>query len=305
MNTIFKKYKYYILLHLIIFMWGFTGILGKLIHLDAIVIVWFRVWIAFVFLGGFMLFTKRSLLVNSSKLIIKLIIVGLFVGLHWMSFFKAIQLSTASLGILCLATTTLHVTWLEPIIMKRKFSWTEFFLGLLIILGIYFISSDFNPQQYEALIYGLISALLAALFAVYNAQMAEKISTSIITFYEMLAAFVFISLIFIFQGELNTELFNMTISDLLWLLFLGIACTSVAFLVTIEIVKVLGTFTVSLSINLEPVYTMILAVVILSEHHLLNSRFYVGSFVIVLVVILNAWIKNIQKRKAIKLNKLS
>ena len=286
-------------------MWGFTGILGKLIHLDAVVIVWFRVWIAFVFLGGFMLFTKRSLLVNSSKLIIKLIIVGLFVGLHWMSFFKAIQLSTASLGILCLATTTLHVTWLEPIIMKRKFSWTEFFLGLLIILGIYFISSDFNPQQYEALIYGLISALLAALFTVYNAQMAEKISTSIISFYEMLAAFVFISLIFIFQGELNTELFNMTISDLLWLLFLGIACTSVAFLVTIEIVKVLGTFTVSLSINLEPVYTMILAVVILSEHHLLNSRFYVGSFVIVLVVILNAWIKNIQKRKAIKLNKLS
>lgn len=305
MNTIFKKYKYYILLHLIIFMWGFTGILGKLIHLDAVVIVWFRVWIAFVFLGGFMLFTKRSLLINSSKMMIKLIIVGLFVGLHWMSFFKAIQLSTASLGILCLATTTLHVTWLEPIIMKRKFSWTEFFLGVLIILGIYFISSDFNPQQYEALAYGLISALLAALFAVYNAQMAEKISTSTITFYEMLAAFVFISFIFLFQGELNAELFKMTISDLLWLLFLGIACTSVAFLVTIEIVKVLGTFTVSLSINLEPVYTMILAVVILSEHHLLNSRFYIGSFVIVLVVILNAWIKNIQKRKAIKLNKLS
>ena len=305
MKTIFKKYKYYILLHLIIFMWGFTGILGKLIHLDAIVIVWYRVWIAFLFLGAFMIFTKRRLLINSSKMIIKLIIVGLFVGLHWMSFFKAIQLSTASLGILCLATTTLHVTWLEPIIMKRKFSWTEFFLGLLIILGIYFISSDFNPQQYEALIYGLISALLAALFAVYNAQMAEEISTSIITFYEMLAAFIFISFIFLIQGELNAELFNMTISDLLWLLFLGVACTSIAFLVTIEIVKILGTFTVSLSINLEPVYTMVLAVVILSEHQLLNSRFYIGSFVIVLVVILNAWIKNIQKRKAIKLNKLS
>ena len=305
MKTIFKKYKYYILLHLIIFMWGFTGILGKLIHLDAMVIVWFRVWIAFLFLGAFMIFTKRSLLINSSKMIIKLIIIGLFVGLHWMTFFKAIQLSTASLGILCLATTTLHVTWLEPIIMKRKFSWTEFFLGLLIILGIYFISSDFNPQQYEALIYGLISALLAALFAVYNAKMAEEISTSIITFYEMLAAFIFISFIFLIQGELNLELFKMTISDLLWLLFLGIACTSIAFLVTIEIVKILGTFTVSLSINLEPVYTMFLAIVILSEHQLLNSRFYIGSFVIVLVVILNAWIKNIQERKAMKLNKLS
>ena len=251
-------------------MWGLTGILGKLIDLDAYVIVWFRVWIAFVSLGMFMFITKRHIKVKSFKLSLKLLLVGVFVALHWITFFKAIQLSTASLGILCLATTTLHVTWLEPIIMNRRFSWIEFLLGLLIILGIYFISSDFNATQYEALTYGLISALLAAFFAVFNAQMAEEISTPIITFYEMLTAFVFISLIFICKGELNSSLFEMTTSDFLWLIFLGIACTSVAFLFTIEIVKILGTFTVSLSINLEPVYTMLLAVFILSEHNLLN-----------------------------------
>jgi len=286
-------------------MWGFTGILGKLIDLDAYVIVWFRVWIAFVSLWVFMLLTKRQIKIKSFKLSMKLILVGVFVALHWITFFKAIQLSTASLGILCLSTTTLHVTWLEPIVMKRPFSWLEFFLGLLVVLGIYFVSSDFNSSQNEALIYGLFSALLAALFAVFNAQMAEEISTPIITFYEMLTAFVFISILFLFKGELDASLFKMTLNDFLWLLFLGIACTSIAFLVTIEIVKILGTFTVSLSINLEPVYTLLLAVIVLSEHNLLNLKFYIGSFVIVLVVLLNAWIKNIQKRKMARLNKLS
>ena len=285
-------------------MWGLTGILGKLILLDAYVLVWFRVWIAFVFLGIYMVSTRKSLKINSLKLSFKLILVGVFVALHWITFFKAIQLSTASLGILCLATTTLHVTWLEPIIMKRAFSWLEFFLGLVVILGIYFVSSDFNPTQYEALFYGLISAFFAALFAVFNAQMAQETSTTTITFYEMLTSFVFISLIFLINGELNMSLFEMRVSDFLWLLFLGIACTSFAFLVTIEIVKILGTFSVSLSINLEPVYTMILAL-ILSEHQGLNFRFYLGSFVIVMVVFLNAWIKNIQKRKAMKYNNLS
>ena len=300
-----KKYKYYIFLHLIILMWGLTGILGKLILLDAYVLVWFRVWIAFVFLGFYMILTRKSLKINSFKLSLKLILVGVFVALHWITFFKAIQLSTASLGILCLATTTLHVTWLEPIIMKRAFSWLEFFLGLVVILGIYFVSSDFNPTQYEALFYGLMSAFFAALFAVFNAQMAEETSTMTITFYEMLTSFVFISLIFLINGELNMSLFEMRVSDFLWLLFLGIACTSFAFLVTIEIVKILGTFSVSLSINLEPVYTMILAALILSEHQGLNFRFYIGSLVIVMVVFLNAWIKNIQKRKAMKYNNLS
>ncbi|MDG1840843.1 MAG: DMT family transporter [Crocinitomicaceae bacterium] len=300
-----KKYKYYIFLHLIILMWGLTGILGKLILLDAYVLVWFRVWIAFVFLGFYMFLTRKSLKVKSCKLSFKLILVGVFVALHWITFFKAIQLSTASLGILCLATTTLHVTWLEPIIMKRAFSWLEFFLGLVVILGIYFVSSDFNPTQYEALFYGLISAFFAALFAVFNAQMAEETSTTTITFYEMLTSFIFISMIFLIKGELNMSLFEMRVSDFLWLLFLGIACTSFAFLVTIEIVKILGTFSVSLSINLEPVYTMILAALILSEHQGLNFRFYIGSFVIVIVVFVNAWIKNIQKRKAMKYNNLS
>ena len=138
----FKTYKYYILLHLIIFMWGFTGILGKLIALDALIIVWHRVLIAFIALGLFLLFRKKSIRISNWQSGLKLIGVGIIVTLHWITFYKSIQLSTASLGILCLSTTTLHVTWLEPFVMKRPFQVSEFLLGFIVIFGIYFVSSD-------------------------------------------------------------------------------------------------------------------------------------------------------------------
>jgi drug/metabolite transporter (DMT)-like permease len=281
-------------------MWGFTGILGKLIHLESLVIVWHRVLIAFLALGLFMVVRKYPMRIASFKDGLKLVGVGVIVALHWITFYKSIQLSTASLGILCLSTTTLHVTWLEPLVMRRPFQRIEFLLGLLVIFGIYFVSSDFKANEYEALMYGLISAMCAALFSVFNAKLAQDIPTPTITLFEMLTGFVFISIVLAFQGRFSTELFVMTQSDFYWLLFLGILCTSFAFLVTIEIVKMLGAFTVSLSINLEPIYTILLAIFILNEHTLLNSKFYIGAALIILVVVFNAWIKNKQKKAELK-----
>lgn len=290
-----KKYKYHTLLHLIIFMWGFTGILGVLIHLEAFYIVWHRVLIAFLALGIALIFMKKSVKITSPKELFKFFGVGIIVALHWMTFYTSIQLSTASLGILCLSTTTLHVTWLEPLFMKRKFSKLEFFFGLIVIYGIYFVSRDFNPKDYEALAYGLCSALFAALFSVFNARLAQDSPSYKITFYEMLAALVFLTIVLVAQGNFTAELFSMEVSDFLWLLFLGTLCTSFAFLATIEVVKRLGAFTVSLSINLEPVYTILLAIFILKENKVLGSQFYIGAAIIVLVVIANAVLKYYQK----------
>lgn len=287
-----SRFKYQILLHLIIFMWGFTGILGKLIKLDAFYIVWHRVLIAFVALIIIMLILKVPLIIKNKKRFFQISLIGIIVGLHWLTFYLSIQLSTASLGILCLSTTTIHVAWLEPIIMKRKFSWLEMLLSLTVVFGIYFVSSDFSGNDYVALAYGLTSAFLAATFAVFNAKFVEDTSPANISLYEMGAAVLFLSIVLLFQGRFSAELFVMSMSDFLWLLFLGVLCTSFAFLATIEVVKKLGAFTVSLSINLEPVYTIILAVIILKEHKLLNTNFYIGSAVIVIIVLLNAVIKS-------------
>lgn len=295
-----KQFKYHILLHLIIFMWGFTGILGKLIHLEDLVLVWHRILIAAVALLIALVVMRKTFSVVNKRNLYFILFVGVVVALHWLTFYRSIQLSTASLGILCLSTTTLHVTWLEPLIMKRPFSWIEFLLGLIVIYGIYFVSGEFSGDDYLALAYGLSSAFFAALFSVCNARLAKEEASSTITFYELISGFVFLSIALLFQGKLTSGLFDMTLSDFLWLLFLGILCTSFAFLATIEVVKRLGAFTVSLSINLEPVYTILLAIVILNENEVLGTQFYIGSTLIVVVVIANALIKYYLKSRQLK-----
>lgn len=293
-----KEYRSHFLLHLIIFMWGFTGILGKLIKLDALLIVWHRLWIAALFLGIYILIKKRWSLPKGKQLLWTLL-VGLVVAVHWLTFYTSIQLSTASLGILCLSTTTLHVTWLEPLIMKRKFSWVEGLMGLLVIGGIYFVAHDFKGHERTALIIGLFSALCAGIFSVSNGKLAQQNDTATLSFLELSTGFIALSGFFVFQGKWSfSELFIMRASDFYWLLFLGILCTSFAFLATIDIVKKLGVFTVSLSINLEPIYTIILAIFLLKEHKLLNTSFYWGAALIILVVLANGIIKHQQKIKA-------
>jgi len=297
----FGKFQYHILLHVIILMWGFTGILGKIISLDPIPIVWYRVVIAIVSLGIALPLLTRSLKINSMREFLMLSIIGIVVAMHWVTFYMAIDLSTASLGILCLSTTTIHVAWLEPLVMGRKFSWVEMAFGVIVIYGIYFVSEDFNAQEYKALAFGLVSALLAAIFSVFNGKMAVTMRPSKITFYEMLVGGIFLTLLLFFRGEMKPELFHLSTKDVLWLLFLGLLCTSVAFLVTVELVKRLGAFTVSLSINMEPVYTIILAIVLLGENQIVGTQFYIGSSIIVAVVIANALVKR-ARRKALKSN---
>ena len=277
-------------------MWGFTGILGKIISLDPIPIVWYRVLIAVVSLGIILPILNRSLKLNSIREFLLLAFTGVVVAAHWVTFYMAIDLSTASLGILCLSTTTIHVSWLEPIIMGRKFSWIELAFGLIVIYGIYFVSSDFNAQDYQALAYGLTSAFLAALFSVLNGKLAQTMAPSKITFYEMLVGGIFLTVLLVARGEMTPELFDISTKDILWLLFLGLLCTSFAFLVTVELVKRLGAFTVSLSINMEPVYTIVLAIVLLGENEIVGTQFYIGASIIVAVVLANALLKRILRK---------
>ncbi len=286
-----NKYRYHLLLHIIVFIWGFTGILGKLIHIDAYHIVWHRTWIAVAGVVIFLLFTKRKITLPTRKASLKAAGVGLIVALHWMTFYKSIELSTASLGILCLSTTTLHVTWLEPILFKKKFSVTEFLLGLVVIYGIYYASDDFSLNDYDALIYGLFSAFFAALFSILNSKLVQETSSYQLTVYELGAGFLFVTVWLLFSGDLDASIFVMTGTDFLLLLFLGLVCTSLAFILSLEVVKRLGAFTTALTINLEPVYTILLAVVILNEDAVLNNSFYVGSVIIIAVIFINSLLK--------------
>ncbi|MDG0974379.1 MAG: DMT family transporter [Crocinitomicaceae bacterium] len=294
-----EKLKYQLTLHLIIFIWGFTAILGKWIDADAFVLVWFRVIIAFFSLLVFLIILRRNLIIQSCSNAWKTLGVGVLVALHWLTFYISIKESTASLAIICLATTTIHVSWLEPLVMKRKFLWSELVLGVLIIGGILVITGNTGEQNMIGIAFGLLSAILAASFSVFNAHLIQDVTASKITLYEMFSASIVMSLFLIFNPSFTLNNLLISSNDFYLLLFLGIICTSIAFLITVEITKFLGAFTVTLSINMEPIYTLGLAAWFLGEHQDLSIWFYVGASIIVGAVFGNAILKY-QQRKRLK-----
>lgn len=285
--------RYHILMHVIVFVWGFTGILGKLILLDHYQIVYFRIIIAGASLFLFLLAMGKNFRIKDRKTLFRVIGVGVIVTLHWLAFYKAIQASTASLGVLCLSTTTLHVSWIEPIVMKKRFSPLEFIFGILIVFGIAFISDNIKPEHLEGVLWGLVAAILAACFSVFNLKLKrDGLDSSTITLYEMLTGFVFLTIVLGLGGKFDAEFFKMTWSDFWWLLFLGTICTSIAYLFMIDVANKIGAFATSLSINLEPVYSIILAIFILNENEVLNANFYIGAGFIVFIILLNPIVKN-------------
>jgi drug/metabolite transporter (DMT)-like permease len=293
-----KRLKYQLTLHIIIFIWGFTAILGKLIETNAFVLVWYRVLIAAVSLWTILFLLKRDRKIISKKDRWRTIGVGAIVAMHWLTFYLSIKYSTASLTIICLATTTVHVAWLEPLVMKRRFLWSEMIIGLFIMGGIYLIANEGTQDGLGiGLTLGLIAAVLAALFSVFNQKLVQTVSASKITLYEMFSATLVMTLFLGFTDRLNVDELSITMKDLILLLFLGIICTSIAFLVTVEIQKLLGAFTVTLSINMEPIYTLGLAAWILNEHNKISASFYIGAAIIVFAVFGNAFLKRYQSKR--------
>lgn len=281
-----KRQQYLILIHLVVIVWGYTGIMGRAITLSSTELVWYRLLIAFVSLGLFIWLLKRPVVKIEKKVFWKIVAVGAVVGLHWYAFFQSIKMSSVSIGIICLSTTTLHVSWLEPLMRKRRISLVEVLLGVVIVFGISFILTV-EFEHINAILVGLLAAFLAALFSVSNSVLVDKVPSSQLSFIELISGFVVMTGILLFQGELNRDLFNVSSENIGNLLFLGIICTSLAFIIAVDATKYLGAFTVSLSINLEPIYTMIMAVLLFPNEEVMDASFYLGSSIILAAVFFN------------------
>lgn len=297
-----KKIQYTLIIHIVVIIWGYTGIMGKAITLPATEMVWWRMGIAVISLALLFPLIQKKYTSISSDLWLKTMFVGVLVGLHWITFFHSIKMSSISLGIICLATTTLHVSWLEPLIKKTKFNVLDLILSIVVFGGMFLISTQ-QSANIQAILVGLLSAFLAALFSVSNAVLVEKMPSPQLTLIELSSGFAVLTLFLLFQGDLNIGLFQKIDTDLFWkLLFLGVVCTSIAFILAVNATKHLGAFTVSLTINLEPVYTIILALLIYPGSEKMDPLFYVGSAIIVAAVVTNGIIKNRQRRKTNRLD---
>jgi len=279
-----KNYSHLIHLHIIVFIFGFTAILGKLISIRALELVWYRMLIAACVLFVLLLIKKNTYKIPLKKTIVYLG-VGFIVAAHWLTFFHAIKVSNVSVTLACLAATTLFTSILEPIIIKRRFYWVEAVLGVFIILGLYLIF-EFETRYKWGIFFALISALLAGLFNIINKKLTPQNNANVMSFYEMLGGFVIITIyIFLFE-DIKPENFKLTGLDFMYLLLLGSVCTAYAFTAIIELMKKISAYVVILSINLEPVYGVIMAFFIFGASEQMTTGFYLGALIIVACVFL-------------------
>ncbi|MEY4432167.1 MAG: hypothetical protein RLZZ44_297 [Bacteroidota bacterium] len=287
--------KSYLNLHLIVFIWGFTAILGALITIPADDLVWYRMLIASGFIGLFLVAKKKSFRLPVQELI-QLVFVGLLIALHWIFFFQAIHISNVSITLSVFSLGAFFASLLEPFFYGRKVLWYEVFFGLVIIAGLSLIL-QVESGYLNGMFFALASVILGVLFTLMNGKLIVKHDPSVITFYEFLSGFFFISLYFIAQGKFTKDFFVLSFTNWIWLFVLASVCTAYAFTASVRVMRKLSPYTVMLTTNLEPVYGIILAYYIIGGKEKMSTEFYIGALIIVITVILNGVIKHYTKVK--------
>lgn len=280
--------KAFIQLHLSILLAGFTGIFGRLITLPEGLLVWYRTLITSVLLVIILKFMRKIRLLPL-KDIIRIALVGFVLVMHWIFFYGSIKASNVSVGVVCFSLTGFFTAVFEPALSRRMFSIREILFSSLTVAGIVLIF-HFDSQYRLGIILGVISAAICALFMIANKRISKDYRLMELIFYEIAGGFI----IWTVFMPLYLHIFPQTVvvpdaMNLLWLLLFCIFCTIIMYMLQISALQKISAFTVNLSYNLEPVYTIILASVIFKENHELNASFYAGLSLILLSVGLQMW----------------
>jgi len=291
MYHLLKRYKL-ISLHLMVVILGLTGVFGKLISLDAIHLVWYRMGIAFVSLALFLLF-KKQLFSISKQNFFGILGVGALVTLHWLCFFQSIKVSTVSVAVVCLATSSLFSALIEPIFFKRKLLPYEVIMGILVLGALAFIMGT-DTQYIWGYFYGIMAAFLGTLFTLFNAKYIKKVDAAQITMIEMLAGVLIISCLLLFQQDYAVFTTLISATDLTYLLVLGIVCTALVFVWMTEIMRHITPFSLIMGINMEPIYSILLALLIFKDSEFMSLSFYIGGSILIGVIFLEGYLKNKQ-----------
>lgn len=293
------KLKNYFHLHFLVFIAGFTAILGELISIKAIPLVWFRMLIAAILMLVYIKVAKVNIKATKNYKI-KFFLAGIVIALHWITFFAAIDVANVSIALTMFSTGAFFASLMEPIFFKRKIILYEMLFGIIVIIGVFIITQS-EIRYLLGIILGISSAFLSSLFAVINGKFLEHNSATTISIYEFIGGIVFITLfILIFEDGFSIEFFQLSLDDYSYLFILASICTAYAFIASVHVMKYISPYTVVLTYNLEPVYGIILAILLFPETEIMSSEFYIGAVLIIVAVILNGMIKNFKyiKRKA-------
>ncbi len=276
----------YFKMHTAIFLWGFTGLLGKLIHLNEGMLVWYRMLISSIAIA-IIVFYRKSFPKISIKEILRIGLIGFLVMLHWVTFYGSIKLSSISVAMICLSSIALFASILEPIINRQPFDITEIFFSIFAVTGIALIyHSDLSAAK--GIIVGVISALLSAVFSILNKRITSKYESLTISLIELSSGWFLLTLLlplyFIIQP---TDKLIPDTTDFIYLMILSLVCTVLTWILSLQALRKVSAYTMGLALNLEPVYGIILAILFAGEGKLMNMGFIAGALMIMLTVVLH------------------
>lgn len=289
----------YLKLHISVLLSGFTGLFAKLISLNEVVIVWYRMLFAFLIFAVMLIFMKKKPDENL-KDALRFLGLGALLALHLMFFFGSIKYSNISVGVVCYSLVGFFTVFFEPLFKKTKFSFTELLYSLIAVAGIWLIFS-FDVSFRLGIVIGVISAALFALYTVLNKVAEVGKSSRSMLFYELLGGALFMSLLIpIYVKFTPVAALIPSVTNFVWLLVLAFFCTVLLYLLYISVLKTLSAFTVSLAGNLEPVYGILFAMLFFNEAHILTPSFYIGMTLILLSVFGQSYVRNkVRKYKKI------
>jgi drug/metabolite transporter (DMT)-like permease len=288
--------KAFIQLHIAVFLAGFTGVLGRLISFNEGMIVWYR--LLFTAVTMWVLFgLRKKIEAISVRDILMISIVGFIAAMHWVTFYGSIKYSNVSVALVCFSAIGFFTALFEPLILRKKMNWLELCLGTLTIAGIYIIF-HFDTQYKTGIIIGIISAVLASLFPIFNREFLKRINVETMLSWQQTGGLVALSILLPFYlQQFPVPSFIPTWEDFAWLLVLSWLCSVIAFQLSSNALKRLSAFTVNLSYNLEPIYGILLAFILYKENEFLSKWFYLGFGIIVFALLIHVVILKRDEKK--------
>ena len=293
----------YLKLHFIVFLWGFSAILGKLVTIPTMEMVFFRALLAMLGIGLVVLLTKGTFRVTPRSFIY-LILIGFIVALHWVSFFGSARVANVSVSLVGFATNSLWTAILEPWMNRTRIKKFELVLGFIVLFGLYIIFS-FDFQYKLGLTLGILAGFTSAVFSIFNSKLVRTIPSFTITFYEMMGCFaglgIFLPIYKSIWAPQESIVYWPTLMDWFWIATLAGVCSVYAYSTAVELMKKISVFLIQLTLNLEPVYGIIMALIIFGSSEKMGTNFYVGTGIIMISVLVYPYLrKRFDQRAALK-----
>jgi drug/metabolite transporter (DMT)-like permease len=274
----------YLKLHFIVFLWGFSAILGKLVTIPTMEMIFYRALLAAAGMA-IVIYATGGMFQVSKVDLIRLLLIGSLVALHWVAFFGSARISNVSVSLVGFATNSLWAALLEPWFNKNKVKKFELLLGLVVLLGLYVIFS-INFGYHAGLALGILAGFTSALFSVFNSRMVRRVPAFTITFYEMFGIVVTLMVILPLYSLIPGVDLQLVPAptDWIWIALLAGVCSIYAYSVAVELMKKVSVFMIQLTLNLEPVYGIVMAVIIFKQQERMDWNFYLGTIIILLAV---------------------